>query len=281
MAKFTLFFVMLFSFSVVSAQKAAPCCMSSSTDKFAMLASNGDFMDLHKSPLPYTGPEQEGHEIEFPSTDGQKAYGWEVISPHRSNFYLFVFHEWWGLNDYIKNECERLSNELKINVIAIDLYDKKTTDSPEEASKLVQSVKTPRAVAIIRGAYNYVGKSAQVFTLGWCFGGGWSLQAAIEGGQQAKGCVMYYGMPEEDVNRLKKLDCDVIGFFGNKDQGITPAMVDRFVNDMQEAGKKLYVYRYDAVHAFANPSNPNFDRTATADAHDKMVKFIEKRMEIE
>lgn len=281
MVKTSLFFIMLLSFSVGSAQDAASCCVNASADKFAMIASNRDFMDLHQSPLPYTGPKQEGHEIEFASTDGQKAYGWEVISSHRSNFYLFVFHEWWGLNDYIKSECEKLSDELKINVIAIDLYDKKTAASPEEASKLVQEVKTQRALSIIHGAYNYVGKSAQVFTLGWCFGGGWSLQAAIEGGPQVKGCIMYYGMPEEDVSRLKKLDCDVIGFFANKDQGITPAIVDRFISDMHEAGKKLYVYRYDAVHAFANPSNPNFDRAATADAHNKMVAFIEKRMEIE
>jgi carboxymethylenebutenolidase len=57
-----------------------------------------------------------------------------------------------------------------------------------------------------------VGNKAKVFTIGWCFGGGWSLQTALLGGNQVVGCVMYYGMPEADVNKLKTLHCDVIGF---------------------------------------------------------------------
>ena len=85
-------------------------------------------------------------------------------------------------------------------------------------------------------------------------------------------------MPEKDVNKLKTLNCDVIGFFANKDQWINPTVVAQFKTDMQTAGKNLTVYAYDSDHAFANPSNPKFYKTATEDAHAKMIAFIKARM---
>ena len=142
----------------------------------------------------------------------------------------------------------------------------------------MQSIKTERAINIIKGAYSYAGANAKVFTIGWCFGGGWSLQTAILGGNQVRGCVMFYGMPETDVNKLKTLNCDVIGFFAKKDQWITPKVVDTFNINMKTAGKKSMTYEYDAEHAFANPSNPHYDKTATADAYSKAIPFIKERM---
>jgi carboxymethylenebutenolidase len=106
-----------------------------------------------------------------------------------------------------------LGNDLGINVIALDLYDNKIAATPDDARKLVQSVKTERAVNIIKGAYNYVGNKAKVFTIGWCFGGGWSLQTALLGGSNVAGCVCIMACPEKDVTKLKTLHCDVIGFF--------------------------------------------------------------------
>lgn len=278
MKRISYFVAFILFFNISYSQNAMNCCVGSATEKFASLASNKSFVDVHDDPLPFTGEQADGHAISFKTPDGKEGYGWEIISPARSDNYLFVFHEWWGLNDYIKQEAEKLSKDLKINVIAIDLYDKRMASTAEEASKLVRSVNTDRAMSIIHGAYDYVGKNAKVFTIGWCFGGAWSLQAATEGGNQVKGCVMFYGMPEDNVDRLRKLNCDVIGFFANKDQGITPAVVDEFLKNMQAAGKKLYVYRYDAVHAFANPSNPNYDKAATEDAYKKLIAFIRERM---
>ena len=143
----------------------------------------------------------------------------------------------------------------------------------------MQGLNNERAVNIIKGAYNYVGSSAKVFTLGWCFGGGWSLQTALLGGNQVKGCVMYYGMPEQDVNKLKTIQCDVIGFFAKKDQRITPEVVHQFEQNMKAANKNVTVYEYDAQHAFANPSNPVFDKAARDDAYNKEIAFLKERMQ--
>ncbi len=258
----------------------AACCTPSATEQFALLANDKDFMMQHDAPLPFNYKSAAGADITFKAADGTDAHGWMVKASKPTNYYIFVFQEWWGLNDYIKQETEKLANELGINAIAIDLYDKQVAATPDEARKLMQSVTADRDMNIVKGAYNYVGSKAKVFTIGWCFGGGWSLQAAIAGGSNVVGCVMYYGMPEKDVDKLKTLNCDVIGFFAQKDGGITPQVVEDFKTNMKTAGKNLTAYEYDAVHAFANPSNPNYNKEATEDAHTKAIAFIKARIKM-
>ena len=183
------------------------------------------------------------------------------------------------MNDYVKKESEEIYNDLgNVNIIDLDLYDGKSTTDRTEAAKLMQAVKDDRAEAIIKGAIAYVGPKAHIATLGWCFGGGWSLQASLLAGNQAAACVMYYGMPEQDVNKLKTLHTDVLGNFGNLDQWINPKVVAKFADDMKAAGKKLYLHQYDANHAFANPSSPASNPAAAADAYKNTIAFYKARL---
>lgn len=266
-------------FTTANAQrKAAICCSPTATEKFTMNTYDRGFLLAHLNPLPFKYKSERGHDITFKTSDGVDAHGWQVKAKQKTDYYMFVFHEWWGLNDYIKQECEKLSNDLEINVIAVDLYDNKIAATREDAAKYTQDVKTARATAIINGAFTVAGSGAKIFTLGWCFGGGWSLQAAIDGNKQVIGCIMYYGQPEKDIERLKMLNCDVIGFFGLKDKYLNQQVVDEFKKDLAAAGKKGNIYEYDADHAFANPSNPVYDKVAAADAYDKMVTFVKLRI---
>jgi len=261
----------------LSVQAQSSCCIKA-TDEFASLGKNKDFRMVHDEPLPFTYKSAKGKDITYKTPDGTTAHAFEIKADNETPYYMFVIHEWWGLNDYVKQESEKLSNDLGVNVIALDLYDNKVTANRDEAGKLMQSVSNERAMSIIKGAYEYAGSSAKVFTHGWCFGGGWSLQTALAGGKQVLGCVMYYGMPEKDVNRLKTLQCDVIGFFAKKDKGITPEVVNTFEQNMKAADKKVTVYEYDAEHAFANPSNPAFNKEAKEDAYAKELAFLKARM---
>jgi carboxymethylenebutenolidase len=196
-----------------------------------------------------------------------------------TNNWLFVIHEWWGLNDFVKHESEKIYNDLgDVNVLDLDLYDGKVAATREDAGKYMQAVKEDRAQAIIKGALAYVGPNAHIATIGWCFGGGWSLQASILAGKQDVACVMYYGMPEQDVNKLKALHADVLGNFANKDGWINPKVVATFEENMKAAGKKLEVHQYDADHGFANPSNPIYDSAATKDAYEHTIAFLKPRL---
>ena len=277
MKKIMLFGAALLGFAVsASAQtKRMSCCARpAATEAFAMLATDKDFSGGHDAPLPYeyTGT---GELIEFATPDGGKGKAFEIKSATPSTKYLFVIHEWWGLNDYIKKEAATYATELPgVNVIALDLYDGKIATTPTEAGERMQEVKTERAEAIIKGAQQYAGANAKFASVGWCFGGGWSLQAALLGGKQTVGCVMYYGMPEKDVAKLKTLNSDVLGIFAVQDKWINPAVVAQFKGDMAAAGKKLTVRSYDADHAFANPSNPKYSRTFAAQAHTLALTYL-------
>ncbi len=255
------------------------CFTSEIMDQFKAEASTASFAMMHDNPIPYTAADPIGKPVTFKAADGTNAMGYEIRSKKKSNKWLFVIQEWWGLNDYIKKESETYYNDLEdVNVIALDLYDGKIAATADSAMKLIQSVKTDRLESIIKGAIAYAGTDAKIYTVGWCFGGMWSLQSTLLAGKQAAGCVMFYGRPENNIEKLKTLNCDVIGFFGNKDRNPSPEVVNKFEADMQTAGKKLIANKYDAGHGFANPSNPVFNKEAAADAHAKAVAFLKERM---
>ena len=279
MKKFVLFLLPVICSITLLAQQKPSCCSPSATETFSQLGSDKSFAMSHQNPLPFLYKGEEGKAIVYKAADGSDAYAWELKSKKPSNNYVFVIHEWWGLNDYIKKESEQLWKDLgNVNVIALDLYDQKVATTREDAGKYMQQVSNERAMNIINGAIQYVGKDAKIYTIGWCFGGGWSLQASLLAGKQAAGCVMYYGMPEKEVEKLKTLHADVLGIFGNKDQWINPKVVDEFAASMKNAGKKLIVKRYEADHAFANPSNPSFDKVAKEDAYKNAISFFKERL---
>jgi carboxymethylenebutenolidase len=278
MKKILLPLLLLLYISAV-AQHPKSCCSISATEQFAMLGSSEEFAALHPDPIPFNFIPAKGTMITFPTMDGKDANAFEVKSGKPTDNWIIMIHEWWGLNDYIKQEAEKLQREVgNVNILAIDLYDGKVATTAADAQKFMGELKQERAVAILKGAIADAGQMAQIYTIGWCMGGGWSLQAALLAGKQANGCVMYYGMPEKDVNKLKNLNCDVLGLFAKKDDYITPEIVAQFEKDMKAAGKKIIVKEYDAVHAFANPSNPKYDKEAAADAHDLVLDFLKARI---
>lgn len=254
------------------------CCNISVNHQNNLLAMNPSFANAHLTPEPFKLENQKGSMVTFKTADGKEGHAYLVKSSKPTDKAVFMFHEWWGLNDYIKREAENLQAELgEVNVYAIDLYDGKIATVVPDAQKLMGELKEDRSKAIISGAIALVGKKAKIASLGWCMGGAWSLQSALLEGKQAVGCVMYYGMPESDKKKLKTLNCDVLGIFALQDGFITPAVVKTFEENMKSLKKKITVHNYDSFHAFANPSNPRFNKEYAADAHQKAVAYLKER----
>lgn len=271
---------MAFCTGVAFAQSKMACCAKpTATKQFAMLAADKKFVMAHANPLKFHFQSTIGKPITYKTADGKDANAYELKAKNPTNNYLLVIHEWWGLNDFVKKESEKLYNDLgNVNVIDLDLYDGKVATTREDAGKFMQSVSEDRAKAIINGALAYVGPKAHIATIGWCFGGGWSLQTSLLAGKQLVGCVMYYGMPEQDINRLKTLNADVLGNFANKDQWINPKVVAKFEENMKAAGKTVYIHGYDADHGFANPSSPIYNSDATKEAYGYTLAFLKPRL---
>ena len=251
-------------------------CLNMETQQaYQLEASTPAFASLHITPKMVDPSELVGTMISFDAADGNKANAYFIPAKKKSNKWLIVIQEWWGLNNQIKMEADQYFKDLEdMNVIAVDMYDGKVAATPDSAMKLMRGADMNRMTAIVQGAIKHAGAKASIYSVGWCFGGMWSLQTAILAGPQAKGSVMYYGRPETNMEKLKSIQCDIIGFFGNKDQSPSPAMVNAFEQNMKDAGKSLSVNRYDAGHGFANPSNPSFNAAAKEDAYAKSIAFL-------
>jgi carboxymethylenebutenolidase len=251
-------------------------CLNMETQQaYKLEAGTPAFAAMHPSPIVVNPENLLGKMMSFDAADGKQANAYFIAAKKKSNKYLIVIQEWWGLNENIKMESDKYYTDLgDVNVIAVDMYDGKVAATPDSAMKLMRGADMGRMTAIMQGAIKYAGSKASIYSVGWCFGGMWSLQTAILAGPQAKGSVMYYGRPETNMDKLKSIQCDIIGFFGNLDQSPSPAMVNDFEKNMKEAGKNLSVNRYEAGHGFANPSNPSYNAAAKEDSYAKAIAFF-------
>ncbi|MEZ4886956.1 MAG: dienelactone hydrolase family protein [Chitinophagales bacterium] len=277
-----LFCIILFTTSCgyFSSSKSATCHDTTMVAKdMKDFAKDEEFKNAHelKADIPF---EPKGTMMEFASTDGKKGSAYLLKASESSPEYLFVIHEWWGLNNHIKQEAERLQADLggNINVMALDLYDGKVATNREDAGKYMGATTEERGNAIIQGAINYAGKEAKIATIGWCFGGGWSLKSSILAGEQGAGCVIYYGMPLQEADKLKPLKADVLGIFAEKDGWITPKVVNDFKETATGIGKKVEVHQFDADHAFANPSSERYNAEAATKANALALTFLKERL---
>ena len=261
--------------SMINKEEVISCMNSETIEAYLKEAATPAFANMHPDVKQSSKEPLVGSMIQYKTSDGLLANGYFIPSKKKSKKWLIVIKEWWGLNENIKHEADKYSKDLPdMNVLAVDMFDGKVAATPDSASKLMRAANMDRMTSIIRGAITLAGDKSSIYTVGWCFGGMWSLQTAILAGSQAKGTVMFYGRPESNMEKLKSIQCDVIGFFGNLDRSPAPAMVTEFENNMKTAGKNLVTHKYEAGHGFANPSNPSFNANAASDSYTKAIAFL-------
>jgi carboxymethylenebutenolidase len=276
MNRFT--FLFLFAFSFAQAQTVPACCMKPSSESGMMaFAGDKDFILAHANPEPFVYASQLGKMITYATPDGKTGDGYLIRATKDTHNWLIVCHEWWGLNDYIKQRADELYAEIgNVNVLAIDYYDGKVASVADSASKYIQGLNQTRLQNIIAGAINYTGADSRICTIGWCMGGLVSVKTAMAADKRGIGCVTYYGIPDSTQWDFKSLHADVLGLFASQDKWITPEVVNHFVLAAKSAKKNIEYKSYDADHAFANPSNPHYNVKAADDANKLALAFLIK-----
>jgi carboxymethylenebutenolidase len=198
---------------------------------------------------------------------------------------VIVIHEWWGLNDNVRAMADRLAGEGYI-VLAIDLYGGNTATTPQQARAQMMSVVEKPAIATenIRKAYEFLSTTAgapRIGSLGWCFGGGWSLNTAMILGDDLDAAVVYYGQVTDDEDKLSAITAPLIGFFGAEDKGITVDSVQKFESAMERLRKNYEVHIYPgADHAFANPTGNAYNADAAEDAWQRSLDFLQLHLSV-
>jgi len=196
---------------------------------------------------------------------------------------IVVIHEWWGLNDQIKDEAKKLAEQGYV-ALAVDLYRGKVATTPEEAHELMRGVPDDRGMRDLEAAFDYLAarhdvEANKIGSVGWCMGGGWSIKLAMSEPKLAA-CIVNYGSLPTETSSIEKIQAPVLGNFGADDRGITPDSVHAFDAAMKAAGKSVDVKIYEgAGHAFENPNNKEGYRPeATADAWARMTAFLKQNL---
>lgn len=197
---------------------------------------------------------------------------------------LIVVHEWWGLNDNIKTTARRLAGE-GFRVLAVDLYDGQVAESPDQARSLVQTAMADeeRLVSNMQAAHEYLSGQQQaprVGVMGWCFGGGMALSAALAMPSDLDAVVIYYGRVQgASREQLQQLQMPILGIFGGEDQSIPTDAVRSFEQTLDDLGKDARIEIYpNAGHAFANPTGKNYVADAAEDAWDMTTAFLKEHL---
>ena len=192
---------------------------------------------------------------------------------------LIVIHEWWGLNDWVKEQASKLSEQGYVT-LAVDLYRGKVATTPDMAHEIMRGVPEDRAKRDLHAAFEFLASQSNVRedrigAIGWCMGGGYSLDVALQEPTLAAD-VINYGHLETDAEALKKINAPILGLFGAQDRGIAAADVRKFGETLDQMGKKIEIKIYDdAGHAFENPNNKDGYREAdAADAWKRTVDFL-------
>jgi carboxymethylenebutenolidase len=197
---------------------------------------------------------------------------------------VIMIHEWWGVNDNIKEMADKLASKGYV-VLAADLYNGEVATDPNRARELSSSVREnpQQAITNLQSAVQYLASlpnvnGSRIASLGWCFGGGQSLQLALNSEQYPLAAtVIYYGNLVNDTNELSKIKWPVLGIFGDQDNSIPVDSVRAFGRGLNETGVTNEIYIYPGVgHAFANPSGDNYAPQETTDAWQKTLAFLDK-----
>ncbi len=196
---------------------------------------------------------------------------------------LIVIHEWWGLNGWVKEQAENLARHGYV-ALAVDLYRGQSTSDPAVAHELARGLPHDRGMHDLEAAFQYLSarpdvEKDKIGSIGWCMGGGYSIELAVEEPRLAA-CVVNYGALPASAEDIDKIHAPVLGNFGAEDRGIPPEAVHAFESAMKAAHKSVNVKVYaGAGHAFENPNNKTGYRPEAAkDAWARTISFLSKTL---
>ncbi len=215
--------------------------------------------------------------------DRQKLLGF-MARPKDNHLHpaLILIHEWWGLNENIKENARRFAKAGYVT-LAVDLYAGRVATTLDEARSLAGGVRSnmpqaldnlKQAVKFLKAQSGYV-LSDRIASVGWSSGGGWSYQMA-KNNLGVKASVIYYGRfnPEDDLTNMR---ATILGHFGENDRGIRIDTVREFQARLKTLNKEHEIFIYpNAGHAFANSSGKNYDPAAAELARQRTLEFLNK-----
>ena len=194
---------------------------------------------------------------------------------------VIVIQEWWGLVPHIRDVADRFAGAGYL-ALAPDLYHGQKTTEPDEAGKLMMSLRMDEAAKDMGGAYEYLKDhsacTGKVASVGYCMGGGLSLYLATL--KPLDACVVYYGVLQGVQPDLSKLAGPVLGHYASDDAWASPQVAHSLEQQIRDAGKHAQIYIYEGTdHAFFNDTRPEVYNKAAAElSWDRTLAFFREHL---
>ncbi len=196
---------------------------------------------------------------------------------------LIVIQEWWGMNDWIKEDADRFAKQGYV-ALAIDLYRGRSATSPDEAHELMRGLPEDRAIGDMETAFQWLAARADVDpakigAIGWCMGGGYALSLAVAE-PKLRAVSVNYGRLVSDNAKVAKIQAAFLGSFAGLDKGIPPDDVRAFEKQLKTTDKDVDIKIYDSAgHAFMNPNNKGgYDEGSAKDAWGRIDAFFARTL---
>ena len=192
---------------------------------------------------------------------------------------IILIHEWWGLTDEVRALADRYAGEGYI-VLAVDLFAGRTaTTAPDARALMLEAIENPEfSSQNLRQACEWVLSTTgatQVATVGYGFGGGWSLNAAIELPDDVDAAVVFYGQVTDDESALTTLNAPILAMFGGDDGSIPREDIDGFQAALDSLGKSYEVEVYPTGKGgFASPGSRNFNSRLESITWERLTAFL-------
>ncbi|MGE0590985.1 MAG: dienelactone hydrolase family protein [Vicinamibacterales bacterium] len=222
-----------------------------------------------------------GERIQF-ETNGHQTEGY-LARPAAPGPGVIVIQEWWGLVPHIEQVADRFAAAGFV-ALAPDLYHGARATSPDEAGKLMMSLRVDQAAADLDGAVRVLQRqpetlSGQVGTIGFCMGGALSLFAASRN-PHVGACVVFYGIHPNISPDLPALAAPVLGIYAEQDALVTASAIGALDAQLSALGKRHTFHTYPGTrHAFFNDTRPEvYDESAATDAWQKTLAFLREEL---
>lgn len=215
--------------------------------------------------------------VQITAADGRSVRGALARATTPDAPAIILIHEWWGLLDETRELAERLAKS-GYTTLAVDLYDGRATQDPDEAASLMNALDPAQATAALVAWAGWLRQrgAAKLATLGFCMGGTWSMNASLATPVDAT--VIFYGWVVRPAAELKALKGSVLAHFGARDASVPGDSAVKLEAELSQAGIPHEIHVYDAEHAFARIGGPHYDPAAAAQAWERTHAFLRRHL---
>lgn len=205
------------------------------------------------------------------TAEGKQRSGYLALPESGEGEGLLLFHPWWGLNDFIKQTCDRLAGQGFV-VFAPDLYHGRIAATIEEAAQLMEEQDSAAATATAEGGYEFLREHPAVQgdtlkAIGFSMGAGFASMLDFSHPGVFDKVVLFYGAVAEDLSQSQ---ARYEGHFGEQDEYEEM----EYIEQMKADNVQIFMYPQTS-HWFVETDREGYFHPASAElAWNRTLEFL-------